>query len=121
MIAFLILLIFEVVRNWTLIVYLERSPNHDLGTLFRVAYCLAFALWVYQLNFIHTGLYLISCGLAFWFPFDVLLNLTRGRAWNYLGFNAKLDVETKGVKHLWLYKAVLMVVGLIGIYLTQKL
>lgn len=121
MIAFLILLIFEVVRNYTLIVWLSRSPNHNLGTVFRLAYCLAFGLLVYQYDWIHLIAYTISCGLAFWFSFDVLLNLARGRAWNYLGFNAKLDVGTKGVKHLWLYKAILMVVGLVGTYLTQKL
>jgi len=38
-----------------------------------------------------TVVYCIGCGLAFWFPFDVALNLMRGRAWNYSGTIAILD------------------------------
>ena len=54
MIAFIILLAFEVVRNYTLIVWLKRYPNHNAGTVIRTVIvffifstCLMFYSWMY--------------------------------------------------------------------------
>lgn len=131
MTAFIILLVFEVVRNSTLIVWLDRYPNHNAGTVIRTVIVFFacknyFGLPELELTSILqwsgvSFLYGLSCAAAFWFSFDVLLNKSRGLAWNYLGENADLDKGTKKIKNIWLYKAILMVIGLVGILLIAGL
>jgi len=57
-----------------------------------------------------TVVYCIGCGLAFWFPFDVLLNVSRGKVWNYTGKDAVLDRLSSDA--WWAVKFVLMLVGI---------
>lgn len=112
MIPFLILLTFELARNWYVIERLKQTPNHARGWAFRVLVILFVAFAKFDLDLLPTVRYCIGCGLAFWFPFDVGLNLIRGRAWNYLGkdpfldrFNLPGDLES-------VLKFVLMLVGI---------
>lgn len=91
MIDFLILLFFELARNWYVIERLKQTPNHARGWFLRVLVILFVAFAKFDLDLIPTVRYCIGCGLAFWFPFDVGLNLIRGKAWNYLGRDAVMD------------------------------
>ena len=104
MITFLILLTFELARNWYVIERLKQTPNHARGWALRALVVIFIAFFKFDLELstvvifgselvlpVTTVVYCLGCGLAFWFPFDVGLNLIRGRAWNYLGKDAFLD------------------------------
>ena len=123
MIPFLILLAFELARNWYVIERLRQTPNHARGWAFRVLVILFVAFFKFDLESqdvvifgrvfilpVTTILYSVGCGLAFWFPFDVLLNVSRGKVWNYLGKDARLDsLDSDG---WWIVKAVLCLCGI---------
>jgi hypothetical protein len=110
MIPFLILLAFELARNYYIIERIKQTPNHARGWVFRVLVILFVAFAKFDLDLWPTVRYCIGAGLAFWFPFDVGLNLLRGKVWNHTGTVAKLDrFNSDG---WWIVKAVLMVIGI---------
>jgi hypothetical protein len=110
MIPFLILLAFELARNWYVIERLKQTPNHSRGLAFRVLVILFVAFAKFDLNLWPTVRYCIGAGLAFWFSFDVGLNLLRGKVWNYTGKDAVLDrFNSDG---WWIVKAVLCLCGI---------
>ena len=124
MIPFLILLFFELARNWYVIERLKQTPNHARGWAFRVLVVLFIAFFKFDLDSqdvvifgrvfsgipVTTILYSVGCGLAFWFPFDVGLNLLRGKVWNYTGRDAVLDRFNSDA--WWIVKAVLCLCGI---------
>ena len=123
---FLILLFFEIARNWYVIERLKQKPNHARGWALRVFVILFVAFAKFDLEPteialsnklivylpVSTILYCIGSGLAFWFPFDVGLNLIRGKAWNYLGRDAVLDRFNLPGDLESVFKFVLMLVGI---------
>ena len=122
MIAFIALLAFELARNWYVIERLKQTPNHARGWTFRVLVILFVAFFKFDLETVDifsgfsfpvsTFLYCLGCGLAFWFPFDVGLNLLRGKVWNYLGKDAFLDRFDLPGDSESIGKFVLMIVGI---------
>jgi hypothetical protein len=60
---------------------------------------------------VSTFLYCIGCGLAFWLPFDIGLNLLRGKVWNHIGRSSKLDRFNLPGDLEWVVKFVLMLLG----------
>ena len=123
MIDFLILLFFELARNWYVIERLKQTPNHARGWVLRVLVILFVSFCKFDLELetvvifsrelvlpVTTIVYCIGCGMAFWFPFDVLLNRSRGKVWNYTGTDAKLDRFKSDA--WWAVKFVLMLVGI---------
>ena len=124
MIPFLILLFFELARNWYVIERLKQTPNHARGWVFRVLVILLVPFTKFDLEPteialsnklivylpVSTILYCIGSGLAFWFPFDVLLNVSRGKDWNYTGIDLNLDRFKSDA--WWAVKFVLMLVGI---------
>ena len=112
MIPFLILLFFELARNWYVIERLKQTPNHARGWVLRVLVILFVAFAKFDLDLWPTVRYCIGAGLAFWFPFDVGLNLIRGKAWNYLGKDAVLDRFNLPGDLESVFKFVLMVCGI---------
>jgi hypothetical protein len=91
MIALLLLLAFELLRNWYVIAKLKQEPNHARGWALRVLVIAFVAFAKFDLDPIPTIKYGLGCGIAFWLPFDIGLNLLRGKVWNYLGRSAVLD------------------------------
>lgn len=125
MIALLILLAFELFRNWYIIVKRKQRVNHLNGLAFRALVILIVAFFKFDLepdNVVIFGrafvipvttiLYCIGSGLAFWFPFDLFLNLIRGKVWNHLGSAAVLDRFNIAGDLEWVVKFVLMLVGI---------
>jgi len=88
LISFLIVLAAFLIWNWLIIK--KRSPNHGMQVVYRSIVWFLLALY-----FGHTLeekiSYFIAFHLAFWFPFDLILNLMRGLAWNYIGSTSWLD------------------------------
>jgi hypothetical protein len=110
MIPFLILLAFELARNYYVIERLRQTPNHARGWVLRAMVIAMVALIRYDADILAMVKYGLGCGLAFWFLFDVGLNLLRGKVWNHTGTVAKLDrFNSDG---WWIFKAVLMVKGI---------
>jgi|GEM_PF-1824434 hypothetical protein len=125
MVPFLILLAFELFRNWFAIVKMKQTPNHARGWALRILAVIFIAFFKFDLELstvvifgrelvlpVTTVVYCIGCGLAFWFPFDVGLNLMRGKVWNYLGKDAVLDRFNLPGDIEWIIKFVLMLVGI---------
>ena len=125
MIAFISLLAFELLRNWYVIAKLKQSPNDARGWAFRALVILFAAFIQFDLELssvvifggrvvapVTTLVYCLGCGLAFWFPFDLGLNILRGKAWNYLGKTAVLDRFNLPGDLEWVVKFVLMLVGI---------
>jgi hypothetical protein len=124
MIAFIALLAFELARNWYVIAKLKQTPNHARGWALRVLVILFVSFFKFDLESqdvvifgrffsgipVTTILYCLGCGMAFWFPFDVLLNVSRGKVWNHTGTVAKLDRFKSDA--WWIVKAVLMCAGI---------
>jgi hypothetical protein len=112
MIPFLILLAFELARNWYVIERLKQTPNQAKGWLLRVLVIHFVSFVKFDFDLWPTVTYWIGCGLAFWFPFDVGLNLIRGKVWNYLGKDAFLDRFDLPGDSESIGKFVLMIVGI---------
>jgi hypothetical protein len=110
MIAFISLLAFELARNWYIIERLKQTPNHAKGWVLRVLVILFVAFAKFDLDIWPTVRYCLGCGIAFWFTFDVGLNLLRGKVWNYTGKDAVLDRFNSDA--WWIVKAVLMCAGI---------
>lgn len=111
MIALLSLLAFELLRNWYIIAKLKQEPNHSRGWVLRVLVILFVAFAKFDLDPIPTFKYGFGCGLAFWLPFDIGLNLLSGKVWNHLGKASKLDRFNLPGDLEVVVKFVLMVLG----------
>lgn len=125
MIAFLILLAFELFRNWYAIRIKNQEPNHPRGWALRILAVIFIAFFKFDLALtdvvifgmvfsgvpVTTILYCLGCGLTFWFPFDVGLNLMRGNVWNYLGTKAVMDRFNLPGDLEWVIKFLLMCLG----------
>ena len=92
--AFLIVLALVTIWNWWIIVLQKRSPDHTDQLIFRAIFW--GLLSVHFTNEWDTRvIYFIGFHLAFWFPFNTILNLMRGYAWNYVGQTAWLDKQMR--------------------------
>lgn len=112
MIAFLILLAFELFRNGYAIRIKNQEPNHPRGWALRILSVIFIGLIKFDASPMPMIIYGLGCGLAFWFPFDVCLNLMRGKAWNYLGLKAVMDRFNLPGDLEWVIKFLLMVFGI---------
>ena len=120
MIAFIIILSVELIRNWYIIVRLHQSPNHAKGVVLRAMAFFFVALITYDAEPVQMAIYIILCFLSFWFPFDVGLNLLRGKAWNYQGKTSFIDQLTAPAADLfWIIKFMLMAYGIYSLYMIS--
>ncbi|MFN6088935.1 MAG: hypothetical protein ACK47E_09335 [Cyclobacteriaceae bacterium] len=120
MIAFIIILSVELIRNWYIIVRLRQSPNHAKGVVLRLMAFFFVALITYDAEPVQMWTYIIFCFLSFWFPFDVGLNLLRGKAWNYQGQTSLIDRLTyRFADIVWIVKFALMVYGFYSLYMIR--
>lgn len=131
MIAFIVLLAFELGRNWFVIQIQKQEPDHARGWGLRILVVVIIGLikfdfelqpvylfgWEFLLP-VTSIIYSFGCGLAFWFPFDVALNKMRGKVWNHSGTKALLDRFNLPGDLEWVIKFLLMV---LGIYLILPL
>jgi hypothetical protein len=115
---FLIFFAYELWANWYLIVRQKQSPDHAKRTVLRTLVFVFTALIGTDSNYPQWVFIWLSFQLMFWFPFDVLLNLARGKYWNYQGKTAWLDRFTAPHAFVfWAIKFLLLIVGII-MYIT---
>ncbi len=115
---FVIFFAYELWANWYLIVRQKQSPNHARRTALRTLVFVFTALIGTDSNYPQWVFIWLSFQLMFWFAFDVLLNLARGKYWNYQGKTAWLDRFTAPHANVfWGIKFLLMIVGII-LYIT---
>ena len=112
MIYFLLILSFELWRNWYVIAKKERSPNHARGAALRVLLFFLYALISYDADWGKMAIYIVACHLIFWFSFDVILNILLGRNAFQYGSTSWIDKHTKGILFIFL-KFILMLLGIV--------
>lgn len=97
-IAFLIFLAW----NWLIIEKLNISPRHGIQQLIRTIVWLALAILI-QPDWRDKIMYFIAYHGAFGLPFNILLNLMRGKAWNYIGLeeDPEEDAWTDKIGREW--------------------
>lgn len=115
---FILFFVYELWANWYLIEHQKKSPDHAKRMVLRTLVFIFIPLVWTDSNYPQWVFIYLSFHLMFWFPFDVLLNIARGRYWNYQGKNSRLDRFTAPHADLfWGIKFLLMIVGII-IYIT---
>jgi hypothetical protein len=111
---FLIFFAYELWANWWLIVRKRQSPNHARRVALRTLVFVFIPLVWTDSNYPQWLFIWLSFQLMFWFPFDVLLNLSRGKYWAYQGKTAWLDRFTAPHAFVfWAIKFLLLIVGII--------
>ncbi len=124
MIEIIILWIAELARNYYVINIIRRSPNHARGWALRLLAVQFIAFFKFDLAFESVDIlcwtipiplssinYIVGCGLFFWFPFDVALNLLRGKAWDHTGRDSQLDRVTNWSSWIWVLKIFCFLAG----------
>ena len=97
--------------NWRIIK--KRSPNHAAQVVYR------FVAWTLGASIFSGGdlrtffTLLVAFHLAFWFPFDLILNLMRGLKWSYIGETAWLDKQgRKWPEAFQMFKLLFFITGI---------
>lgn len=119
------LIVAEAYRHYYLIVLLGREPNRILSAILRTSAALAlWLLWPFVFRTVNIDrdqwwAIPIMQGTLFWFLFDLLLNLCRGKPFWYLGKGKWIDriqVQTVGAYPAFWFKLILAVGGIILAY-----
>lgn len=92
MILFTIFLTIHLLVNFFLIRIVKvKNVFHGLQAIIRTVIWAGCSYYLYP-SWPDLFYCFVAFHLAFWFPFDLLLNLMIGQKWNYIGETSKLDI-----------------------------
>jgi hypothetical protein len=89
---FIIILTIHLFLNYYLIkVRQVKSVLHGLQAIIRSIIWAACSVYLYP-SWPDVFYCFVALHLAFWFPFDLFLNILIGQRWDYIGKTSKLDI-----------------------------
>ena len=119
-------IIIDATTNWYLIEKKNIRPNHDLFGWIRLVALVVIGLAIGVKIGVDLFVWGLFCWSSFWVLFDIVLNLMRGKSWNYIGITDGEDANSDefGLKHpylFWASKIIALVVCIASIVLYYKL
>lgn len=111
--VYFIFIILQLAWHYTVIEVFERVPNHGCHLAIRVVVAIVIMIMSQELSWIN----ILTYGIAFWLPFDSILNLLRGKKIWYLGETPidKFQKEHPN-EQVWFWFKTIAFLGLVGAY-----